>query len=66
MFFSLCVGNSKEMIRGHGLFMENPKPIIGCYGLYGFRRNTPWLRQKPSVFIGKGLCFFIKLINCCD
>ena len=46
-------GNCQEVIRGHSMFMENPKPIIGYHGLYGFRRNTPWLRQKPSVFIGK-------------
>lgn len=46
-------GNADDNVRGHGMFMESPKPIIGNHGLYGFRRNTPWLRQKPSVFIGK-------------
>lgn len=30
--------------------MQGIKPAIGYNGQYGFRRNTPWLRQSPSPF----------------
>lgn len=66
-FYTNCFpGNSKEVIRGHSMFMENPKPIIGYHGLYGFRRNTPWLRQKPSVFIGKLCPCILKFLAKCN
>jgi len=43
-------GRSTEVIDGHAQFMQGVKPVIGPNGPYGFRRNTPWLRQMPSPF----------------
>lgn len=45
-------GHSTSQVGGHGLFMENIPPLNGFNGSFGFRRNTPWLRNQPSVFIG--------------
>ncbi|KAK2142390.1 hypothetical protein LSH36_962g00010 [Paralvinella palmiformis] len=42
--------HSRETIDGHAQFMQDIKPITGYNGPYGFRRNTPWLRQMPSPF----------------
>lgn len=43
-------GYSSELCDGHSQFMQGIKPVIGYNGNYGFRRNTPWLRQSPSPF----------------
>ncbi|XP_044151795.1 uncharacterized protein C17orf98-like [Bufo gargarizans] len=43
-------GHSAEHSRGHGLFLSSISPVIGYNGLYGYRRNTPSLRRKPSPF----------------
>lgn len=43
-------GHSAEFVDGHAQFMEGVKPMQGFNGMYGFRRNTPWLRQIPSTF----------------
>ncbi|KAH3699259.1 uncharacterized protein C17orf98-like [Dreissena polymorpha] len=43
-------GYSSELCDGHAQFMQGIKPVIGYNGQYGFRRNTPWLRQSPSPF----------------
>lgn len=45
-------GHSTSQVGGHGLFMENIPPLNGFNGSFGFRRNTPWLRNQPSVFTG--------------
>lgn len=49
----ISVGYSREQVSGHSLFLNNLPPINGWHGPFGFRRNTPWLRRQPSVFIGK-------------
>jgi len=43
-------GHSREETDGHGQFMETITPITGYNGQFGYRRNTPWLRHKPSPF----------------
>lgn len=43
-------GHSRELVDGHAQFMQGIKPVHGYNGSYGFRRNTPWLRQTPSPF----------------
>lgn len=50
---SAGAGHSTSQVGGHGLFMENIHPLNGFNGSFGFRRNTPWLRNQPSVFTGK-------------
>ena len=49
----LFIGNATTNVGGHGLFMENIPAMNGWHGPFGFRRNTPWLRENPSVFIGR-------------
>ncbi|XP_025080607.1 uncharacterized protein C17orf98-like [Pomacea canaliculata] len=44
-------GHSHETINGHAQFMQGVKPVTSYNGRYGFRRNTPWLRQLPSPFV---------------
>lgn len=43
-------GHSRELVDGHSQFMQGMKPVKGYNGAYGYRRNTPWLRQMPSPF----------------
>nr|XP_033790232.1 uncharacterized protein C17orf98-like [Geotrypetes seraphini] len=43
-------GHSAEYVRGHGLFLSRIKPFVGYNGNYGYRRNVPTLRNKPSSF----------------
>ncbi|CAH1774109.1 unnamed protein product [Owenia fusiformis] len=43
-------GHSRELVDGHAQFMQGIKPITGYNGNFGYRRNTPWLRQQPSPF----------------
>ncbi|CAF3065947.1 unnamed protein product [Rotaria socialis] len=42
-------GHSVEEIRGHELFLSDPKPIVNYNGLFGYRRNTPSLRHQPTI-----------------
>ena len=48
--FIIFSGHSRELVDGHAQFMQGIKPAIGYNGDFGFRRNTPWLRQSPSPF----------------
>lgn len=43
-------GHSKETIDGHAQFMQSSRSFNGYNGLYGYRRNTPWLRASASPF----------------
>jgi len=43
-------GHSRGDVDGHSQFMQGIKPIVGPNGDFGFRRNTPWLRNEPSPF----------------
>lgn len=43
-------GHSRSSVDGHSQFMEGIKPVMGYNGRFGYRRNTPWLRQMPSPF----------------
>ncbi|XP_059173962.1 uncharacterized protein C17orf98-like [Physella acuta] len=43
-------GHSQETVDGHAQFMQDIRCVSGYNGKYGFRRNTPWLRQKPTPF----------------
>ncbi|XP_072019994.1 sperm microtubule associated protein 1-like [Amphiura filiformis] len=43
-------GHSQDQINGHSQFMSDAKPNFGYHGDFGYRRNTPWLRQMPSQF----------------
>ncbi|XP_067825257.1 sperm microtubule associated protein 1-like [Heptranchias perlo] len=43
-------GHSHDQIIGHRGFLSDLKPIVGYNGKFGFRRNIPSLRQKPSNF----------------
>ncbi|XP_063726452.1 sperm microtubule associated protein 1-like [Symsagittifera roscoffensis] len=44
------MGHSTDSYTGHSAFMSDVKDVPGFNGQFGFRRNTPWLRQYPSVF----------------
>jgi len=46
-------GYSTMEVAGHDFFMTKPKSCIGFNGAAGYRRTTPDLRTKPSVFEGK-------------
>merc|ERR1712117_170103 len=43
-------GRDRGTWSGHGDFMSDTKDIPGFNGQFGYRRNTPMLRQYPSVF----------------
>jgi len=43
-------GYSKDQVTGHAQFMQGAKPVTGFNGQFGYRRNTPSLRQRPSEF----------------
>ncbi|XP_060104172.1 uncharacterized protein C17orf98-like [Heteronotia binoei] len=43
-------GHSAEQVRGHLLFINSNKPVLGYNGAFGYRRNTPSLRRQPSPF----------------
>lgn len=47
---NFLTGHSRELVDGHSQFMKGIKPVTGYNGKYGFRRNTPWLRNEPSPF----------------
>ncbi|CAF1045791.1 unnamed protein product [Adineta ricciae] len=42
-------GHSIDEIRGHDLFLSDPNPIVNYNGRFGYRRNTPSLRQQPTI-----------------
>uniref|UniRef100_UPI00398F6717 sperm microtubule associated protein 1-like n=1 Tax=Pristiophorus japonicus TaxID=55135 RepID=UPI00398F6717 len=42
--------HSHDEIVGHRGYLSDLKPINGYNGRFGFRRNVPSLRQKPSNF----------------
>lgn len=52
MVVLLLTGYSTIEVAGHELFMSNPKLVIGYNGNGGYRRNTPDLRNRQSVFQG--------------
>ncbi|XP_021502494.1 sperm microtubule associated protein 1 [Meriones unguiculatus] len=44
-------GHSLQQVGGHDYYNSNPKKITtGLNGRFGYRRNTPALRQHTSVF----------------
>ncbi|KAM5212311.1 sperm microtubule associated protein 1 [Hipposideros larvatus] len=43
-------GHSLQQVMGHDYYNANVKNNRGFNGLFGYRRNTPALRQHPSVF----------------
>ncbi|XP_076819305.1 uncharacterized protein LOC143465056 isoform X1 [Clavelina lepadiformis] len=43
-------GYSRDVVDGHDQFLQDPKPMNGYNGKFGFRRNTPLLRHCPSPF----------------
>ncbi|XP_002740676.1 sperm microtubule associated protein 1-like [Saccoglossus kowalevskii] len=43
-------GHSTNEVDGHAQFMQGVQPIFGWHGQFGFRRNTPPLRNNPSCF----------------
>ncbi|KAF5915886.1 hypothetical protein HPG69_002959 [Diceros bicornis minor] len=43
-------GHSLQQVTGHDHYNADLKTIKGFNGRFGYRRNTPALRQHPSVF----------------
>ncbi|XP_059938602.1 sperm microtubule associated protein 1 [Mesoplodon densirostris] len=43
-------GHSIQQVTGHDHYNANLKATPGFNGQFGYRRNTPALRQRPSVF----------------
>jgi hypothetical protein len=44
-------GHSVQQVTGHDQYNADLKLItVGLNGRFGYRRNTPALRQRPSVF----------------
>ncbi|XP_004764743.1 uncharacterized protein C17orf98 homolog [Mustela nigripes] len=43
-------GHSLQQVTGHDHYNAELKTIKGFNGRFGYRRNTPALRQHPSVF----------------
>ncbi|KAM9046544.1 sperm microtubule associated protein 1 [Balaenoptera ricei] len=43
-------GHSLQQVTGHDHYNANLKVTQGFNGQFGYRRNTPALRQRPSVF----------------
>ncbi|KAF8569832.1 hypothetical protein P879_02841 [Paragonimus westermani] len=43
-------GRSVEFAGGHGRYVGRLTTVLSYNGEFGYRRNTPWLRQKPSTF----------------
>ncbi|XP_007530988.1 sperm microtubule associated protein 1 [Erinaceus europaeus] len=43
-------GHSLQQVSGHDYYNSDLKPINGFNGQFGYRRNTPALRQRTSVF----------------
>ncbi|KAB1266136.1 uncharacterized protein Cadr_000019191 [Camelus dromedarius] len=47
---SVPQGHSLQQVTGHDHYNADLKAIQGFNGRFGYRRNTPALRQRPSVF----------------
>nr|XP_002129477.1 uncharacterized protein LOC100177420 [Ciona intestinalis] len=43
-------GYSRDLVDGHDQFLSEARPMSSYNGRYGFRRNTPLLRNCPSPF----------------
>ncbi|XP_007909098.1 uncharacterized protein C17orf98 [Callorhinchus milii] len=43
-------GHSFEAIGAHRQYLSDVKPMVGYSGRFGYRRTTPWLREKSSSF----------------
>ncbi|THD20223.1 hypothetical protein D915_008849 [Fasciola hepatica] len=43
-------GRSPEVFEGHNYSDTAPTTVIGYNGMFGYRRNTPFLRKNPSSF----------------
>ncbi|XP_075436292.1 sperm microtubule associated protein 1-like [Ascaphus truei] len=43
-------GLSAALICGHSSFLSDVRPMNGYNGRFGYRRNVPSLRTKPSSF----------------
>ncbi|XP_051894331.1 uncharacterized protein C17orf98-like [Pristis pectinata] len=43
-------GHSHDQVIGHRGYLSDVKPIVGYNGKFGYRRNIPSLREKPSIF----------------
>ncbi|XP_055114067.1 sperm microtubule associated protein 1 [Symphalangus syndactylus] len=43
-------GHSLQQVTGHDHYNADLKPIDGYNGRFGYRRNTPALRRRTSVF----------------
>ncbi|XP_044155443.1 uncharacterized protein C17orf98 homolog [Bufo gargarizans] len=43
-------GHCRTLFTGHSSFLSNFHPLIGYNGRFGYRRNTPSLRNKSSCF----------------
>ena len=43
-------GHSLQQVTGHGYYNADLKMSRGFNGRFGYRRNTPALRQRSSVF----------------
>ncbi|XP_049637859.1 uncharacterized protein C17orf98 homolog [Suncus etruscus] len=43
-------GHSLQQVTGHASYNTNLKKVSGLNGPFGYRRNTPALRQHPSEF----------------
>ncbi|KAG8514858.1 putative protein C17orf98, partial [Galemys pyrenaicus] len=43
-------GHSVQQVSGHDQYNADVKAIRGFNGQFGYRRNTPALRLRPSVF----------------
>ncbi|XP_058858739.1 uncharacterized protein C17orf98-like [Acipenser ruthenus] len=46
----VCTGHSDEQVTGHSSLALVHKNNFGYNGKFGYRRNTPFLRQKASCF----------------
>lgn len=51
----IVTGYSRDMYGGH-LSVKTDPPNIGYHGEDGYRRNTPDLRRRKSVFDDEGNC----------
>ena len=50
---SYSTGYSRDLYGGHSSVITGP-PNIGYHGEGGYRRNTPDLRRRQSVFDDEG------------
>uniref|UniRef100_A0A8D0HSP7 Sperm microtubule associated protein 1 n=1 Tax=Sphenodon punctatus TaxID=8508 RepID=A0A8D0HSP7_SPHPU len=43
-------GHSPQQVNGHDSYLADAKPMKGYNGRFGYRRNTPHLRNNSSCF----------------